>query len=80
MQRKLFWLTKYRVSLRIQSEFGEMRTRITLNTDTSDSVNYGGITSSNKTQALTKNMNMDIWVIGKLRDSFTQIKLSRKYN
>ena len=80
MQRKLFWLTKYRVSLLIQSEFGKMCTRITLNTDTSDSVNYGEITSSNKTQAVTKNMNMDIWVIGKLRDSFTQIKLSRKYN
>ena len=80
MQRKLFWLTKYGLSLRIWSECGEMRTRIILNTDKFDSVNYGENTSSNKTQALTKNMNMDIWVVGKLRDSFTQIKLSKKYN
>ena len=57
-----------------------MLTRIILNTDKFDSVNYGENTPSNKTQALTKNMNMDIWVVGKLRDSFTQIKLSKKYN
>ena len=53
-----------------------MRTRITLNTDKFDAVNYGENTPLNKTQALIKNMNMDIWVVGKLRDSFTQIKLS----
>ena len=53
-----------------------MRTRITLNTDKFDAVNYGKNAPLNKTQALTKNMNMDIWVVGKLRDSFTQIKLS----
>ena len=39
--------------------------------------------SSNKTQALTKSKNMDIWVIGTLnqlfiRGSYTEIKLSEK--
>ena len=38
---------------------------------------------SNKTQALTKNMNMDIWVIGTLNQIFkrgfsTQIKFSKR--
>ena len=66
-------------SLSIQSESGKMRTRITPNMDTFYAVREK--TPLNKTQAIAKSMNMDIWVASTLnqlfiRDSYTQVKFS----
>ena len=33
---------------------------------------------SSRTQALTKSMDMGIWIVGTLRDSYTKIKFSKK--
>ena len=64
-------------SLSIQSESGKMRTRITPNMDTFYAVREN--TPLNKTQAIAKSMNMDIWVVSTLNllfigDSYTQVK------